>query len=74
MLMRAHDAEKDVLIVGAAYPSLREVNMTMFRSLPSFKYQDRYPYFVACHVPACVLVDIHVYEASCKGSAYFDHA
>lgn len=37
----AHDAEKDILIVGAICQSFAEVNMTMFRSLPSFMYEYR---------------------------------
>ena len=35
----AKDAKKDVLVVGAVCQSFAEVNMTMFRSLPSFKYE-----------------------------------
>ena len=37
----AQDAEKDVLasVVGAPCQSFAEVNMTMFRSLPSFNYE-----------------------------------
>ena len=36
--------------------------------------QEQYPHSVACHVLACVLIDVHIYEVSYIGSDYFDHA
>ena len=36
--------------------------------------QEQYPHSVACHVLACVLVDVHVYEVRCIGCGYLDHA
>ena len=38
------------------------------------KGQEQYQHSVTCHGLACVLVDLHVYEVSCIGRAYFDHA